>query len=66
MYYTERQTRIVYEARFFDGFVFVKPLGSREFPAERLDMNEFISRFDLYAGDPTAFEEVLPELQPEG
>lgn len=53
MLYTERDTDLLYEAKFFDDFVMVRPATpGYEQKIERLTHNEFADRFREFWGDP--------------
>lgn len=61
MVYTEIKTRVIYEVKFFDDCALVRPFvitGGDRPEVERLDLSEFMNRFEEYAGDASMVEDV--------
>jgi hypothetical protein len=51
-FYVERATTLIYDARFFDEFVIVRPASPAFYLSIRkLSHSEFIREFEEYAGD---------------
>lgn len=51
--YTERETRLIHEAKLFDDFVIVRPvMPGMAHQIRRLDHVSFASEFDEYGGNP--------------
>lgn len=55
LYFTERSSRMIYEARpLGDTDVVVRPATpGLECMIEKMNLPEFVNRFEEYAGDPT-------------
>jgi hypothetical protein len=64
--YVERQTSLLYEVKFFDGFVLVRPASPAFYLALRkLSHNEFADMFDEFYGDHEDVREAIRGMTPD-
>jgi hypothetical protein len=64
--YVERDTSLIYEVKFFEDFVLVRP-GSPCFytSLRKLSHVEFAAQFDEYSGDHSAVKDAIRGMTPE-
>lgn len=65
-FYTERTTRVIYEASFYDDFVLVRPASSEFHTSIRqLSWSDFNSEFEEFLGDNTRLRLQLDGVNPD-
>jgi len=66
-FFTERATRLIYEASFYDDFVLVRPASPVFYTAIRqLTWNEFNAEFEEFWGDCTRLRKQLDGIDTDG
>lgn len=64
--YVERSTNLIYECKFFDTFVLVRPATPVLYLAiKKLGHDEFMDTFDEFMGDPKKVREFINNSPPE-
>jgi hypothetical protein len=65
-FYTEKATRLIYEAAFYDDFVLVRPASPLFYSAVRqLSWNEFSSEFEEFWGNRLRLRDQLDGVNPD-
>jgi hypothetical protein len=64
--WVERSTRLIYECKFFDGFILVRPATPAIYLAIRkVSDKQFMEEFDEFCGDREAAREFIRNAPPE-
>lgn len=64
--YVEKATRLIYECRFFDTFVLVRPATPKLYLAiKKLRHDDFINDFEEFGGDRKQVREFIHDAEPD-
>jgi hypothetical protein len=65
-FYVEKKSRLIYEVKFFQNFVLVRPAAPALYLAlKKLSYNDFTKNYEEYLGNPDEVREQLEGAEPE-